>query len=151
MSAHSPLVRRVAPGQDGPKQHAAKSAASRAPKRGPNTYPYRSQIEAGLDVRLPGSWQVDAEACRRMGVPGFTDGLTSTFASADPSLHVAAHEATHTLPLFFVERRSSSLLQPGQWEALYTTWLRLHTTVMRADQPAAVRNRPARRHHHCLF
>ena len=61
------------------------------------SFPHASTIESGLGVQLPGTWKVDSDACRQMGVPGFTDGLTTSFMSPDPPLHVAVHEAVHTL------------------------------------------------------
>ncbi|MDC0670320.1 hypothetical protein [Nannocystis radixulma] len=72
-------------------------AASRADNRSRSSFPHAATIEAGLGARLPGTWRVDGESCRQRGVPGFTDGLTTIFASRRPSLHVAAHEAVHSL------------------------------------------------------
>ena len=86
MSAHSPLTRR-APSEtcSRPKSQERKSFNSNFRSQSAFSYPHVATIEAGLDTRLPGTWTVDAEACRRRGVPGFTRGLMTTFASATRS------------------------------------------------------------------
>ena len=72
-------------------------AARPTPVADRGSFPHAATIESGLGVQLPGTWKVDSDACRQMGVPGFTDGLTTSFISPHPPLHVAVHEAVHTL------------------------------------------------------
>lgn len=60
-------------------------------------YPHASAIQAALGVSLPGSAVHDAAACEARGVPAFTDGSVTSFASESPAPHVAAHEAAHQL------------------------------------------------------
>lgn len=60
-------------------------------------FPHASAIESSTGASLSGSAVLDTAACEGRGVPAFTDGAVSYFASAAPSLHVAAHEATHQL------------------------------------------------------
>lgn len=60
-------------------------------------FPHGSAIEASTGAALPGSAMLDPAGCETRGVPAFTDGGVSYFASPSPSLHVAAHEATHQL------------------------------------------------------
>ncbi|WP_461023299.1 hypothetical protein [Thalassiella azotivora] len=63
----------------------------------PIGFPHRPTIEAATGTTIPGTAALDAEACRSKGVPAFTDGLTTFFASATPPLEVAAHESAHQL------------------------------------------------------
>lgn len=98
MSAFSPLIRRTPSEAAGRLQTPArKSSASNFRGRSAHSYPHATTIETGLDTRLPGTWKVDPEACQQKGVPGFTNGLVTTFASATPDFQVAAHEAVHKL------------------------------------------------------
>lgn len=60
-------------------------------------FPHASAIQASTGSAVPGTALVDAAACEARGVPAFTDGDVSYFASDAPSLHVAAHEAAHQL------------------------------------------------------
>lgn len=60
-------------------------------------YPYAAQIEAATRKPIPGRAVVDHAACEERGVPAFTDGDVTHFASAAPDLHVAAHEAAHVM------------------------------------------------------
>jgi hypothetical protein len=60
-------------------------------------FPHRSRIEQGLARTIPGRAVIDNDACRRIGVPAFTDRNVVSFADDRPSLRVAAHEAVHLL------------------------------------------------------
>jgi hypothetical protein len=60
-------------------------------------FPHGSTIAASTGASVPGSAIHDPAVCAERGVPAFTDGSVTHFASASPSLHVAAHEATHQL------------------------------------------------------
>lgn len=63
----------------------------------PTPFPHQSAITAATGASLPGSAVHDPSACAERGVPAFTDGLVTHFATASPSVHVAAHEAAHQL------------------------------------------------------
>jgi len=58
-------------------------------------FPHAPVIQRSIGAAIPGSAVHDPEACQERGVPAFTDGAVTRFASATPSLHVAAHEAAH--------------------------------------------------------
>ena len=58
-------------------------------------YPHRAAIWRSLQRDLPAHARVDGGACRRLGVPAFTEGTTSVFVDPEPPLEVAAHEAAH--------------------------------------------------------
>jgi len=60
-------------------------------------FPHRAVLEQKLGTSIPGRSLVDADACRSAGAPAFTFGEVSVFASAEPPLRVAAHEAAHQL------------------------------------------------------
>lgn len=60
-------------------------------------YPYRSEISSSTGTSIPGKAVHDPGACEERGVPAFTDGDVTYFASDSPELHVAAHEAAHQL------------------------------------------------------
>lgn len=60
-------------------------------------FPHASAIESATGAAVPGSAVHDPEACRRQGVPAFTDGAVTHFAAPAPALTVAAHEAAHQL------------------------------------------------------
>jgi hypothetical protein len=76
----------------------ASHATSKARTPTPSVaYPHRRTIETALGTNIPGHWQVDEEACSRLGTPSFTQGALTTFATEEPPLHVAAHEAAHLL------------------------------------------------------
>jgi hypothetical protein len=63
----------------------------------PMEFPYASAISASTGAVIPGSAVHDPSTCDARGLPAFTDGMVSHFASKTPPLHVAAHEATHQL------------------------------------------------------
>ena len=58
-------------------------------------FPHASPIQSAMGSSIPGSAIYDPDACSRRGVPAFTDGSVTHFASPTPTLHVAAHEAAH--------------------------------------------------------
>lgn len=60
-------------------------------------FPHASAIQSATGAAIPGSAVYDPEACRRQGVPAFTDGVVTHFAAPAPALPVAAHEAAHQL------------------------------------------------------
>ena len=60
-------------------------------------FPHAASIQAALGVAIPGAAVVDPERCAQRGVPAFTDGNVTAFASGTPALEVAAHEAAHQL------------------------------------------------------
>jgi hypothetical protein len=60
-----------------------------------DAFPHAPVIQRSIGAAVPGSAVHDADACHDRGVPAFTDGAVTHFASASPSLHVAAHEAAH--------------------------------------------------------
>jgi hypothetical protein len=60
-------------------------------------YPFAGPITAATQAPIPGRAVVDPEGCAERGVPAFTDGNVTHFASATPQMHVAAHEAAHLL------------------------------------------------------
>lgn len=83
-------------------ESAERGTRSAAPSPGKQTlseiaYPHASAIQASIGTTIPGKAVLDPAACDERGVPAFTDGTVSTFASANPTLHVAAHEAAHVL------------------------------------------------------
>lgn len=59
------------------------------------SFPHSSQIEASTGAPPPGRAVLDPAGCDTRGVPAFTEGQVTRFASAEPALHVAAHEAAH--------------------------------------------------------
>ncbi len=59
-------------------------------------FPHRDRI-AGALGSLPGKAVHDPEGCAREGNVAFTKDDVAHFASAEPDLHVAAHEAAHLL------------------------------------------------------
>jgi hypothetical protein len=61
----------------------------------PIAFPHAAAIQSSVGASIPGSAVVSPEACDERGVPAFTDGSVTHFSSDSPSLHVAAHEATH--------------------------------------------------------
>jgi hypothetical protein len=61
------------------------------------SFPHRTAIAASTGSAVPGSAIHDPFACAERGVPAFTDGLVTRFASTAPPVHVAAHEAAHQL------------------------------------------------------
>ncbi len=61
------------------------------------TYPHAQLLEPAFHGNIPGSAVVDGEGCARRAVPAFTDRTITHFASPNPSLRVAAHEAVHLL------------------------------------------------------
>lgn len=60
-------------------------------------FPHHSEIVSALGVAVPGKAVHDPRACEKRGVPAFTEGAITRFASPSPVLHVAAHEAAHQL------------------------------------------------------
>ncbi|HEU0016096.1 MAG TPA: hypothetical protein VFQ45_20630 [Longimicrobium sp.] len=60
-------------------------------------FPHADAIQSATGVAVPGSAVYDPEACRRRGVPAFTDGTVTHFGTPAPVLPVAAHEAAHQL------------------------------------------------------
>lgn len=60
-------------------------------------FPHAPAIAAATGAAVPGTAVLDPRACDRRGVPAFTDGLVTHFATDAPELHVAAHEAAHQL------------------------------------------------------
>lgn len=60
-------------------------------------FPHAPSIQSAMATSIPGSAIYDPAACERRGVPAFTDGLVSHFATRMPGLHIAAHEAVHQL------------------------------------------------------
>jgi hypothetical protein len=61
------------------------------------SFPHRSAIEYLFQRALPGKAVIDSAGCGQLGVPAFTEGSVSHFASGDVPLRVAAHEAAHQL------------------------------------------------------
>jgi hypothetical protein len=60
-------------------------------------FPHADRIGQLLGVRIPGRALLDPRECVRVGGPAHTEGTTTRFASSDPPVEVAAHEATHQL------------------------------------------------------
>lgn len=58
-------------------------------------FPHASSIQSATGAAVPGSAIYDPDACKRRGVPAFTDGSVTHFGTATPGLHIAAHEAAH--------------------------------------------------------
>lgn len=72
-------------------------SAPAAQRRAEIAYPHAASIQSALGGTIPGSAVHDPAGCAERGVPAFTDGAVTHFASPSPPLHVAAHEATHQL------------------------------------------------------
>jgi hypothetical protein len=53
-------------------------------------FPHRSAITGATGQSVPGSAVLDPSSCADRGVPAWTDGLVTHFASAAPTVHVAA-------------------------------------------------------------
>ncbi|MEM9091166.1 MAG: hypothetical protein AAGC93_20780 [Cyanobacteria bacterium P01_F01_bin.53] len=62
-----------------------------------NSFPQADKIEKAVGQPIPGMAVFDTVGCQQRNVPAFTEGNISHFSSTAPSLHVAAHEATHQL------------------------------------------------------
>jgi hypothetical protein len=77
-----------------PAQPAPRSPQSQSGTR-PLAFPHATAITAGLGRTTPLRSVLDAPGCAQRGTPAFTVGDTTHFASATPSLRVAAHEAAH--------------------------------------------------------
>lgn len=60
-------------------------------------FPHKNTIESAFRMTLPGQAVVDTAECTKRGLPAFTDLDTVHFASPNPPLKVAAHEAVHLL------------------------------------------------------
>jgi len=60
-------------------------------------FPYAASIQSAAGTSIPGLAIYDPDACRKVGVPAFTDGSVTHFATPRPALQVAAHEAAHQL------------------------------------------------------
>ena len=60
-------------------------------------FPHAASIQSAAGAAIPGSAIHDPDGCGRQGVPAFTDGSVTHFATRTPGLHVAAHEAAHQL------------------------------------------------------
>lgn len=58
-------------------------------------FPYRSKIELALGVPIAGRAVVSPMECAHLGIPAFTEQATAHFATRQPGLKVAAHEAAH--------------------------------------------------------
>jgi len=76
---------------------AAQDRSADTDSRAAIEFPHASSIQSATGASIPGSAIYDADACQRRGVPAFTDGSVSYFATPTPGLHVAAHEAAHQL------------------------------------------------------
>jgi len=76
---------------------AGNMAMQRAARHVAIKFPYASLIQSALAASIPGAAVYDPVACKSRGVPAFTDGSTTHFATPTPGLHVAAHEAAHQL------------------------------------------------------
>lgn len=72
-----------------------RSNVSPQPRHAP--YPYGTTLHGALGMPVPGAALIDPEGCAARDVPAYTDGQVTHFASAQPPLEVAAHEATHQL------------------------------------------------------
>jgi hypothetical protein len=68
-----------------------------APRATPIVFPHAARLGASLGSPILGQAVLDPEACTERGVPAFTDGPVSHFATAAPPLRVAAHEHVHQL------------------------------------------------------
>ncbi|MDX6706040.1 MAG: hypothetical protein QOI48_1886 [Solirubrobacteraceae bacterium] len=62
-----------------------------------SAFPHADTLHRRLGREPTGEAVVDREGCGARGVKAFTEGTRTHFASAEPSLEVAAHEATHQL------------------------------------------------------
>ncbi|MCK4787919.1 MAG: hypothetical protein KAV87_29470 [Desulfobacteraceae bacterium] len=58
-------------------------------------FPYQTLIEPALGIPIVGRAVLAPIECARRGTPAFTEYSTTYFASEQPRLEVAAHEATH--------------------------------------------------------
>lgn len=58
-------------------------------------FPHQSQIELALGVPIAGRAVVSPMECAHRRIPAFTERATAHFATRQPGLKVAAHEATH--------------------------------------------------------
>src|SRR5690349_10966458 len=86
----------------GERAEPAGGEASPSPSAGRQTltemaYPHGGVIAAAVGGSVPGKAVLDPGGCEERGVPAFTDGLVTHFASPSPDVHVAAHEAAHQL------------------------------------------------------
>ncbi len=72
-------------------------AGAEADRRTVIKFPHVRSIQSAIGTSIPGRAMYDPDACRRRGVPAFTDGSVTHFGTPTPGLHVAAHEATHQL------------------------------------------------------
>lgn len=70
-------------------------AGSTVAARSEMAFPHGGSILASVGASVPGSAVLDPGACEARGVPAFTDGSVTHFASEQPDFHVAAHEAAH--------------------------------------------------------
>jgi hypothetical protein len=66
-------------------------------RRATIAFPHAPSIESTTGASIPGSALYDPAACRERGVPAFTEGSLTRFATPAPPLRVAAHEAAHQL------------------------------------------------------
>jgi hypothetical protein len=62
-----------------------------------SNFPHAPAIEQATGKPIPGTAVLDPAGCQQRRVQAFTDGTVTHFNSAEPNLHVAAHEATHQL------------------------------------------------------
>jgi hypothetical protein len=60
-------------------------------------FPHADRIRSSVGASVPGSALCSRAACEARGVPAFTNGGVTFFASAAPPLRVAAHEGAHQL------------------------------------------------------
>ena len=60
-------------------------------------FPHCAVISAATGQTIPGQAIYNPQECRRRQVPAYTEGLVTHFDSINPSVHVAAHEATHLI------------------------------------------------------
>jgi hypothetical protein len=60
-------------------------------------FPHQDTLQRRLGRAPAGEAVVDRAGCEARGVEAFTDGTRTHFASEEPRLEVAAHEATHQL------------------------------------------------------
>src|SRR5207247_1185999 len=82
-----------------PEQQTARVAESgfQGPAR---DFPFRDRIEASFGRPIPAQAHADqraAEACDTLGASAFTSAGQVAFATGNPSLEVAAHEAAHAV------------------------------------------------------
>jgi len=62
-----------------------------------NQFPHQAEIEARLGMPINAEAVVNPSTYAEHGAPAFTEGNTVHFASGQPDLNVAAHEAAHVL------------------------------------------------------